>query len=68
MLFRSGTVLVDHRKVLKARKARWFQYIGKKRPGGGAWPAGRYRGEITLSRTTRGRTVYTTVTREAELR
>ncbi len=48
-----GAVMVESTIPLEARKARWFQYIGKKRRAA-EWPAGAYRGEITLMRVANG--------------
>lgn len=62
-----GTVIVDHKKTLEKRKARWFQYAGRKRRGA-AWPEGTYRAEVSLARNTGGKTVHVSVTRELEVR
>ncbi len=49
----NGEVLVDHDVTIPDRKARWYQYVGKKRPGL-AWPEGTYHGEISVTRTENG--------------
>ena len=43
-----STVLDDERTEAKAQ-ARFFRYVGRKRPDGG-WPSGTWQGEVTLSR------------------
>ncbi len=58
-----GTPLVDHTKTLQERKARWFQYVGRKRRAE-AWPTGVYRAEVSLARDMDGTKVVTSVTRE----
>ena len=44
-----GTAFADRLVVLEKRQARRFQYVGKKLRRA-AWPLGRYRGEVTLTR------------------
>jgi hypothetical protein len=65
LLAPDGKALVDHTASIPARKARWYQYVGKKRPGFG-WPEGTYQGEITLTRTQNGETQ--TTQRSAQVR
>ena len=49
-----GKVMARHQgRPAKEHKARWFSYSGKRARG--AWPAGTYRGEYQLLRTTGGR-------------
>lgn len=48
-----GEVLVESTTPLETRLARRFQFIGKKRRAA-AWPAGDYRGDITLTREVNG--------------
>ena len=61
-----GKALAEIDKLLEKRKARWFQYLGRKRRGG-PWPAGTYVGEVSLARTTKGKTVNISVTRALEI-
>ncbi len=44
-----GQVVAEKSQRLAARKAQWFSFVGRKRPGS-AWPAGTYRGEYRLLR------------------
>lgn len=62
-----GTPLVDNKKTLDERKARWFAYVGRKRTAE-AWPAGRYYADVTLVRDASGRSEITSVSRELEVR
>jgi len=66
LLAPGGQALLDHTVTIPGRKARWWQYVGKRRPGV-AWPEGTYRGEITLSRTENGATQSTQRVVEAHL-
>ena len=49
----NGQVLIDQNIPIPDRKARWYQYVGKKRPGFG-WPVGTYHGEVSVTRTENG--------------
>jgi len=62
----NGQTLVEDTKPLTARKARWFQYIGKRRHGF-EWPPGAYRGVVTLTRSVNGAKESTAVTIEAHV-
>jgi hypothetical protein len=66
MLAPDGSTLVNYETPLKARKARWFQYVGKKRPGF-SWPEGTYHAEITLTRSENGATQSTSATLDAHV-
>lgn len=44
-----GAPVLAHTVVLDRGFARWFQFVGARRPGA-AWPAGTYLGEVTLER------------------
>ena len=44
-----GKVLAEKQETFSRNKARWFGYVGKKRPNG-EWPAGEYRGRYQLLR------------------
>ena len=44
-----GAPVLAHTVALDRSFARWFQFVGAKRPGD-AWPAGTYSGEVTLQR------------------
>lgn len=44
-----GEAVVDQTTPLQSRKARWFQYVGKKRQTA-SWPVGSYKAMVTLSR------------------
>ena len=44
-----GALVVDQTAEMDRARGHWLQFAGKKRPGA-AWPAGEYRGEITLQR------------------
>ena len=44
-----GAPVLAHTVEVERGFARWFQFVGARRPGD-AWPAGTYRGEITLQR------------------
>lgn len=44
-----GAQVLAHTVVLDRGFARWFQFVGARRPGA-AWPAGTYLGEVTLER------------------
>lgn len=59
-----GAALLDKVVSIPGRKARWYQYIGKRRPGSG-WPKGAYRGEVTLTRNDNGAPASTEATAEA---
>jgi hypothetical protein len=48
-----GSVLAENKETFSKNKARWFGYVGKKRPKGN-WPAGAYRGRYQLFRETAG--------------
>lgn len=48
-----GKVLSENRETFTRNKARWFGYVGKKRPAGN-WPSGEYRGRLQLWRHTAG--------------
>lgn len=48
-----GSVLAEDKEAFTKNKARWFGYVGKKRPKGN-WPAGAYRGRYQLLRETSG--------------
>jgi len=48
-----GAVLDEATDTADETWVQWFQFIGKKRPATG-WPAGRYRGEYTLTRNVDG--------------
>lgn len=45
-----GKALVTHTDTVKKYKVQYMQFIGKKRTGQGAWPAGDYQGIVTLKR------------------
>jgi Peptidase family M23 len=44
-----GAPVLAHTVVPERGFAHWFQFVGARRPGA-AWPAGTYRGEVTLER------------------
>ena len=44
-----GAPVLAHTVEVEQGFARWFQFVGARRPGD-AWPAGTYRGEVTLQR------------------
>jgi hypothetical protein len=44
-----GAPVLAHTLELDRSFARWFQFVGARRPGD-AWPAGSYLGEVTLQR------------------
>jgi len=44
-----GGPVLAHTIELDRGFAHWFQFVGARRPGE-AWPAGTYRGEVTLER------------------
>lgn len=44
-----GQTLLDHAKTLDKNQARRWESVGKKPPSGG-WPAGLYRGEVSVTR------------------
>jgi murein DD-endopeptidase MepM/ murein hydrolase activator NlpD len=44
-----GAPVLAHTVELDRSFARWFQFVGARRPGD-AWPAGTYSGEVTLQR------------------
>jgi murein DD-endopeptidase MepM/ murein hydrolase activator NlpD len=44
-----GAPVLAHTVALERSFARWFQFVGARRPGD-AWPAGTYSGEVTLQR------------------
>jgi murein DD-endopeptidase MepM/ murein hydrolase activator NlpD len=44
-----GAQVLAHAVELERGFARWFQFVGARRPGD-AWPAGTYAGEVTLQR------------------
>jgi hypothetical protein len=44
-----GALVVDRAAELDRARGHWLQFAGARRPGD-AWPAGEYRGEITLER------------------
>jgi len=48
-----GKTLVENRETFYRNRARWFGYVGKKRPAGN-WPAGEYRGRFQLWRQSSG--------------
>ncbi|MGB8273666.1 MAG: M23 family metallopeptidase [Alphaproteobacteria bacterium] len=62
-----GKPLIQIKKTLEQRDARWFQYIGKRRRGA-PWRAGTYRGEVTLTGTRDGKTMETSDMRLLEVR
>ncbi len=49
----NGATLAEDTVTIDRNKAQWFSFAGRKRPGA-AWPAGVYRGEFRLSRTSGG--------------
>jgi hypothetical protein len=49
-----GSVLAESADVATETRVQWFQFVGIRRPEAG-WPAGRYRGEYTLTREVDGR-------------
>ena len=63
-----GSVVAERRQTLERRQAQRFGYVGRRRPGA-QWPAGTYRGEISLRRSGDGgpQTLVETV-EEIELR
>jgi hypothetical protein len=63
-----GAVLTSAADTIKEAHIQWFQFIGKKRPSSG-WPAGRYRGEYSLTREVDGQPqTVIAIKREIELR
>jgi murein DD-endopeptidase MepM/ murein hydrolase activator NlpD len=56
-----GSVVVENARTLDRRQIRRFEFAGKRTPAG-AWPEGRYSGEIALTRHSGGRDL--TVRRE----
>ncbi len=44
-----GSVVAEQQKTHDRQQAQWFGYVGRRRPGA-LWPAGPYRGEISLRR------------------
>ena len=60
----NGQVLIDQNIPIPDRKARWYQYVGKKRPGFG-WPGGAYHGEVSVTRTENGQSQSTARTADA---
>lgn len=62
----NGQVLIDQNIPIPDRKARWYQYVGKKRPGFG-WPAGAYHGEVSVTRTENGQSQSTARTADASV-
>ena len=44
-----GAPVLAHTVEVEKGFARWFQFVGARRPGD-AWPAGTYAGEVTLQR------------------
>ncbi len=63
-----GAVLADTADTVNEAHVQWFQFVGKKRPPDG-WPAGRYRGEYTLTRDVNGQPqTVIDIKREIELR
>ncbi len=63
-----GAALAEKNDTVNEAHVSWFQFIGRKRPGA-AWPAGRYRGEYTLTRDVGGQPqTVIAVTREIEIR
>lgn len=63
-----GAVLTQAADTVKEARIQWFQFVGKKRPPDG-WPAGRYRGEYSLTRDVNGQPqTVIAIKREIELR
>jgi hypothetical protein len=63
-----GAPLAQAADTVKETHVQWFQFIGAKRPPNG-WPAGRYRGEYSLTREVNGQPQTVIVLkREIELR
>jgi hypothetical protein len=63
-----GAVLAEVTDTVKEAHIQWFQFVGKKRPPSG-WPAGRYRGEYSLTRDINGQPqTVIAIKREIELR
>jgi hypothetical protein len=63
-----GAVLAEAADTVKEAHIQWFQFVGKKRPPNG-WPAGRYRGEYSLTRDVDGQLqTVIAINREIELR
>lgn len=50
----NGEVLAEHTESFETSKALMFNYIGKKRPATGLWPAGTYEGTYRILRHTHG--------------
>jgi hypothetical protein len=63
-----GAVLAEAADTVKEVHIQWFQFVGRKRPPSG-WPAGRYRGEYSLTRDVDGQAqTVIAIKREIELR
>jgi hypothetical protein len=63
-----GVVVAEAADTVKEAHIQWFQFVGKKRPPNG-WPAGRYRGEYSLTRDVDGQPqTIIAIKREIELR
>jgi hypothetical protein len=62
-----GDTVVDHATIIERDRARWFGFAGERRPGEG-WPAGTYRGEITLERPGSATPIRTSLKRDLAIR
>jgi hypothetical protein len=63
-----GAALAEAADTVEQPRVQWFQFIGKKRPADG-WPAGRYRGEYSLTRDVNGQPqTVIAIKREIDLR
>lgn len=63
-----GAVLIEESREVEADHRQYYAFAGQERPGAG-WPAGAYRGEVTLERDSdSGRPIRESLSREVVLR